>query len=95
MIKETSFTIIDSYNIKLLKNEAIDRLESVVRDLPKYKEHFDELIVNFSVENMQQLIKIIYEDTDFKSSKYYCLYNMYFYEIENLIKSFDSIHKEF
>jgi hypothetical protein len=87
MIKETSFTI-DSYNITLLKNETIDRIESIVCNMPQYKKQFDELIVNFSIDNMQQLIKIIYEDTDFKSSKYYVLYNTYIYEIENLIHKF-------
>ena len=87
MIRETSFTI-DSYNITLLKNETIDRIESIVCDLPKYKKQFNELIVNFSIDNMQQLIKIIYEDADFKSSKYHSLYNTYIYEIENLIHKY-------
>jgi len=91
MIRETQFITIESdklFNILLLKNEAIDRLDSVISDLPKYKKQLGELIVNFSVDDMQNLINTIYEDNDFKGSKYYFLYNTYFYEIEKLIHKY-------
>ena len=68
-----------------LKNEAIDRLDPVVDDLPKYKKTFEELIANFTVDNTLYLINAIYRDKEFKSSKYYRRYNCYFDEIEDLI----------
>uniref|UniRef100_A0A6C0IJY2 Uncharacterized protein n=1 Tax=viral metagenome TaxID=1070528 RepID=A0A6C0IJY2_9ZZZZ len=71
--------------IKLLKHEAIDRLDSVVDDLPKYKKNLKELIANFTVDDMLYLINTIYRDTEFKSSLYYKIYNEYFDEIEELI----------
>jgi hypothetical protein len=86
MIAETSFILknSDDSNI-LLKNEAIDRLASVVGDLPKYKKQLEELIVNFTVDDVLQLINAIYRDSEFKNSAYYRLYNQYFDEIEDLI----------
>ena len=91
MIAETSFILKEPYHIKLLKNEAIDRLASVVGDLPKYKEKLDELIVNFTVDDMMDFINAIYRDQEFKCSDYYIIYNQYFDEIEDLIHK--SIHK--
>lgn len=71
--------------IHLLKNEAFDRLVSVVDDLPKYKNKFKELIANFTVDDMLYLINTIYRDKEFKKSVYYRVYNEYFDEIEDLI----------
>lgn len=82
-IAETSFIIMPS--IQMLKHEALDRLDSVVGDLPKYKPHFNELIINFKVEDMLALMNTIYRDNEFKSSLYYKKYNEYFDEIEELI----------
>ena len=83
MIAETSF--ITRRPIHRLKHEAIDRLDSVVDDLPKYKKKFEELIVNFTVDNVLWLINAIYRDKEFKSSIYYRRYSEYFDEIEDLI----------
>ena len=87
MIAETSFITIatrEHPQIQLLKNEAIDRLDSVVYDLPKYKIYLNNLIVNFTVDDMLGLINTIYRDKEFKSSKYYRRYSKYFDEIEDL-----------
>ena len=86
MIAETSF-IVNEFdpNLNALKVEAIDRIESVVDELPKYKLAFQTLIDNFTVEDMLYLMNIIFRDTDFKLSAYYTLYNKYFDEIEELI----------
>ena len=78
-------TMIEERPIHRLKSEAIDRLDSVVDDLPKYKEQFEELIVNFTVDNVIWLINAIYRDKEFKSSLYYKRYSEYFDEIEDLI----------
>ncbi len=83
MIAETSF--ITTGPVQLLKNEAIDRLESVVNDLPKYKTKLENLIINFTIEEMLRLINIIYRDKEFKESVYYQRYSVYFDEIEDLI----------
>ena len=86
MIAETNFIITDDFDpINMLKIEAIDRLQSVVYDLPKYKKKLEELIVNFTVDDMLCLINTIYRDKEFKLSLYYRLYNNYFDEIEELI----------
>ena len=87
MIAETSF--INSHaNINQLKHEAIDRLYSVVNDIPKYKTNLDALIVHFSVDDMLYLMNAIDRDADFKASIYYGTYNKYFDEIEDLIYKF-------
>jgi hypothetical protein len=83
MVAERSFIL--KRPIHRLKSEAIDRLDSVVDDLPKYKEQFEELIVNFTVDNVIWLINAIYRDKEFKSSVYYRRYSEYFDEIEDLI----------
>ena len=86
MIVETSFMLEERPDpILLLKNEAIDRLDSIVYDLPKYKKQLEELIVNFTVDDMLWLINEIYRDSDFKCSEYYRVYNEYFDEIEELM----------
>lgn len=88
MLAETSFITIPKKSvdkITLLKNEAIDRLDPVVCDLPKYKKKLEELIVNFTVDDMLRLMNIIDRDNEFKCSRYYKLYNSYFDEIEDLI----------
>ena len=91
MIAETSFMTkkcFDTkrpYPIQLLKIEAIDRLDSVVGDLPKYKKNLENLIANFTVDEMLQLINTIDRDKEFKSSLYYKRYSEYFDEIEDLI----------
>jgi hypothetical protein len=94
MIAETSFIINHSCHsqsqsqslaFQLLKHEAIDRLDSVVDDLPKYKQNLQALIVNFEVDNMLYLMNIIHRDSDFKASAHYPVYNKYFDEIEELI----------
>lgn len=85
MISETSFITRSSDR---LKNEAIDRLDSVVDDLPKYRPKLEELIVNFAVENMLDLINIIYRDKEFKNSRYFRRYSEYFDEIEELIHAY-------
>jgi hypothetical protein len=84
MIAETSF-ITSPHTFHLLKTEVIDRLDSVVGDLPKYKKNLENLIINFTVDEMLGLINTIYRDTDFKKSAYYRVYNQYFDEIEDLI----------
>jgi hypothetical protein len=71
--------------LQVLKVEAIDRIASVVDELPKYKQHFAALITNFTVEDMLSLMNTIFRDNDFKASAYYKLYNKYFDEIEDLI----------
>ena len=86
MIAETSFIINSGPDpIHLLKHEAIDRLDSIVDDLPKYKTVLANLIVNFTVDEMLTLMNTIHRDTEFKSSAYYHLYNQYMDEIEDLI----------
>ena len=87
MIEETSF-ITNIYGLDkniLLKNEAIDRLDSIVSGIPKYKKQLEELIVNFTIDDLFYLMNTIYKDNDFKSSIYYKVYNEYFDEIEDLI----------
>jgi hypothetical protein len=71
--------------IQLLKHESIDRLDSVVKDLPKYKGNLADLILNFTVEEMLGLINTIHRDDEFKNSIYFRIYNEYFDEIEELI----------
>ena len=69
VITQTSFITNDhteTNSILLLKNEAIDRFDSIVRDLPKYKNKLVELIENFTVIEMLYLINIIYRDNEFK-----------------------------
>jgi len=88
LIAETSFITPSPekvIKINLLKSEAIDRLDSVVCDLQKYQQKFNELIVNFTVDDMLLLMKTIYHDPQFICLRYYKLYNMYFYEIHKLI----------
>jgi hypothetical protein len=85
MIAKTSFIQKKIDTNLMLKNEAIDRLASVVDDLPKYKKQLEELIVKFTVDDVIQMINTIYRDQDFKSSAYYRLYNEYFDEIEDLM----------
>lgn len=75
-------------SLHLLKHEAIDRLDSVVGDLPKYKKKLEELIENFTVDDVLYLMNTIYRDTDFKTSIYYGIYNEYFDEIEDLIHNY-------
>jgi hypothetical protein len=86
MIAETCFMSkpLDPH-LQILKVEAIDRIASVVDELPKYKQPFAVLIANFTVEDMLTLMNTIFRDTDFKASAYYRLYNKYFDEIEDLI----------
>jgi hypothetical protein len=72
-------------NIIQLKSETIDRLDSVVADLPKYKKNLEELIVNFTIDSTLRLIHHIDKDREFKESLHYGLYNEYFDEIEELI----------
>ncbi len=74
--------------IILLKNEAIDRLDSVVCELPKYKKNLDDLIINFTVDDMLHLMNMIDRDYEFKCSQYYIIYNNYFDEIEDLIHKY-------
>lgn len=74
--------------IHLLKHETIDRLVSVVDDLPKYKQNLQDLIVNFTVDDVLCLMNTIYRDKEFKTSVYYRLYNDYFDEIEDLIHKY-------
>ena len=92
MIAETSFITngpgLGLDFIHILKNEAIDRLDSVVDDLPKYKKNLEELIVNFTVDNMLWLINLIYRDKDLKTSMNYGRYSEYFDEIEELIHKY-------
>jgi hypothetical protein len=88
MYAETRFIINGPDPIHLLKNEAIDRLDSIVDDMPKYKKNLEELILNFRVDDMLCLINTIYRDREFKLSAYYGLYNDYFDEIEELIHKY-------
>jgi hypothetical protein len=88
MIAETTFIRNIPDKIHLLKNEAIDRLDSVVDDLPKYKIQFEELIEKFTIEDMLCLMNAIYRDSDFKASIYYKIYDQYFDEIEDLIHKY-------
>ena len=87
MITETSFIIKNTRPdpILLLKNEAIDRLASVVDDLPKYQTSFKALIADFAVDTMLELINTIYRDNDFTFLPHCHVYNEYFDEIEDLI----------
>ena len=86
MITETSF-IAMSPAMHLLKTEAIDRLDSVVNDLPKYKKQLQNLIVRFTIDEMLDLMNTIHRDKEFKESIYYQRYSEYFDEIEELIWS--------
>ena len=69
----------------LLRCETIDRLDSVVNDLPKYKCEFADLIGNFTIDKTLQMLHAIDRDREFKTSKYYHVYNEYFDEIEEMI----------
>jgi hypothetical protein len=84
MLAETSFIVVDIKPINMLKHEAIDRLYSVADDHPKYKAQLEELIKNFTVEDMLYLMNTIYRDEEFRSSQHFKLYNRYFDEIEDL-----------
>lgn len=86
MIAETSFITNKPIPnpLHLLKTEAIDRLDSVVNDLPKYKQNLDNLIANFTIDEMLSLMNLIYRDKDFKASIYFGRYSDYFDEIEEL-----------
>jgi len=72
-------------NEYLLKSETLDRLDSVVDELPKYKKNFNKLNNDFTVDNALKMLNIIDRDKDFKLSKYYIRFNQYFDEIEELI----------
>ena len=72
-----------------LKCEAIDRLNSVVADLPKYKNDFTDLMCNFTIDKTLKMLYTIDRDREFKSSKYYHLYSIYFDEIEDMIFKVD------
>jgi len=74
--------------LHLLKNEAIDRLDSVVNDIPKYKKNLEKLMVDFIIDDMLRLINIIDRDKEFKTSRYYRRYSVYFDEIEDLIHTY-------
>jgi len=76
-------------NPMMLKSEAIDRLNSVVDDLPKYKKEFTELIGNFTIDKTLKMLNVIDRDQEFKTSKYYALYTRYFDEIEDMIFNVD------
>jgi hypothetical protein len=92
MIAETSFILYGTDGpciLHLLKNEAIDRLDSVVHDLPKYKKQLENLIAHFSVDEMLDLINTIDRDKEFKASIYYRRYSNYFDEIEDLIHKYN------
>ena len=67
-----------------LKHEAIDRLDSVIEDLPRYKENLAQLVHNFTVEEMLVLINTIHRDREFQLSTYVSVYTVYFDEIEDL-----------
>ena len=69
----------------MLKSEAIDRLNSVVTDLPKYKKELIDLITNFTIDKTLKMLHIIDRDREFKTSQYYHLYTTYFDEIEEMI----------
>jgi hypothetical protein len=56
MLAESNFIFKEPEPIELLKNEAIDRLASVVGGLPKYKNKLEELIVNFTVDDKHNII---------------------------------------
>ena len=84
LLAETSFIVIDIKPINMLKHEAIDRLYSVAVDHPKYKAQLEELINNFTVEDMLYLMNTIYRDEEFRRSQHFKLYNRYFDEIEDL-----------
>lgn len=75
-------------NKKLLKSETLDRLNSVVDELPKYKFNFNKLNNDFTVDNALKMLNIIHHDKDFKLSKYYIRFNQYFDEIEELIHEY-------
>ena len=87
---ETNFIINNPELFNRLKHEAIDRLHSIVSDNPKYKENFETLIINFTIEDMLYLIHSIYRDRAFKRSKYYKVYNKYFDEIEEMTHKYIS-----
>jgi len=82
MIAETSFIMPRPNRIK---SEVIDRLEPVVADFPKYKSIFEELVINFIVDDMLYLMNVINRDSEFKASCYYTRYSEYFDEIEDII----------
>ena len=75
-------------NEYLLKSETLDRLDSVVDELPKYKNNFNKLHNDFTVDNALKMLNIIDRDKDFKLSKYYIRFNQYFDEIEELIHEY-------
>ena len=89
MIAETSF--MDEkrlYQMEELKHEAIDRLDSIGDELPKYRKQIEALITHFTVDDMLRLINTIFRDNEFKNSAYYKVYNGYFDEIEELIHKY-------
>jgi len=75
-------------NKNLLKSETLDRLDSVVYELPKYKNYFNKLNNDFTIDNALKMLNIIDRDKDFKLSKYYIRFNQYFDEIEELIHEY-------
>lgn len=74
-----------NYSMATLKHEAIDRLWPIVGDLPKYKHKFDALLVNFNIDDVLELINVLFRDNDFKFSPHSSVYNAYFDEIEDII----------
>lgn len=90
MFARTSFVAVKINPINTLKHEAIDRLQSITDDFPKYKEPLQELINKFAVEDMLYLINAIYRDEEFKRSEHFKIYNRYFDEIEDLTHKYFS-----
>ena len=72
------------------KNEVLDRMGSLVSDMPKYQSMFDEIMTHFTIDGVLTFLRSIDKDSDFKRCKYRNVYSVYFDEIEEMIFRLDS-----
>ena len=77
-------------NISSFKNEVLDRMGSLVSDMPKYQNKFNELMMHFTIDSVLTILTSIDKDSDFKCCEYRNVYSVYFDEIEEMIFRLDS-----
>jgi hypothetical protein len=71
------------------KNEVLDRMGSLVSDMPKYQSMLDEIMMHFTIDGVLTFLRSIDKDSDFKHWKYRNVYSVYFDEIEEMIFRLD------
>ena len=71
------------------KNEVLDRMGSLVSDMPKYQSMLDEIMMHFTIDGVLTFMTSIDKDSDFKRCKYRNVYSVYFDEIEEMIFRLD------